>query len=167
MSERPVQLNESPDAETAQQRHQQSLSKRTHTEQEDLLQAMHRLEAALASPAPNREENWAARVGKDLAVVQRALKSHVDSAEGPNGLLEELIRSSPRMQRRVENLRAEHQRLLLIAANLALGLQAGPPHNFAALRREATALLNALRHDHATEVDLIYECFWLDIGVGD
>ena len=46
-------------------------------------------------------------------------------------------------------------------------LESGRDSDFAALRREATALLNALRQHHAAEVDLIYECFWVDIGVGD
>jgi hypothetical protein len=35
------------------------------------------------------------------------------------------------------------------------------------LRADAAKFLSAIRRHHGWEVDLIYECFWLDIGVGD
>ena len=38
---------------------------------------------------------------------------------------------------------------------------------FTDLRRESASFLAKLRQHHAEEVDLIYESFWTDIGVGD
>jgi hypothetical protein len=39
--------------------------------------------------------------------------------------------------------------------------------DYEALRHEAASFLSLLRQHHAREVDLIFECFWTDIGVGD
>jgi len=166
MNEHPANLDRRL-GPTAAETHRRDLSQRTRGEQDELLEAMHRLEAALASPAPGRAENWAVRVGKELSFVQIALQSHILSAEGSQGLFEELDRFSPAKQRKVDELRQEHYRLLEMAASLSSGLNSGCDSDFAALRREATGFLNTLRHHHAAEVDLIYECFWLDIGVGD
>ena len=40
-------------------------------------------------------------------------------------------------------------------------------YDLIALREQAEQLLSAVRRHRAREVDLIYECFWLDIRVGD
>lgn len=129
---------------------------------------MHCLEAALASPAPTRERRWAARARKDLELVRGLLQAHVLSAEGPGGLFEELDITRPTVAHRVAELRQEHSHLLLLANDLCHSLDPSPAlPDFSALRHQAARFLTALRHHHAAEVDLLLECFWTDIGVGD
>jgi hypothetical protein len=121
----------------------------------------------LASPAPARERSWAQRARRELVEVRAALDAHVLSAEGPDGLLHELLLAAPGAAARVDELRAEHSQLIQAARSLAEGLTADTAVDFHALRREASRLLAAMRQHHAAEVDLIFECFWTDIGVGD
>jgi hypothetical protein len=161
-------------AEQAEQRapnrrlEQQTASRNTQVEFGDLLQAMHRLEAALGSPAPFREQQWATRAGRELEEVRHALEAHILSAEAAGGLFDELNLATPRVAERVDSLRREHGELMERLSRLERGLEPSPqPADFSSLRREADALLTALRRHHALEVDLIFECFWTDIGVGD
>lgn len=148
---------------------QQNVSQRTRVEHDDLLIAMHKLEAALGSPTPGRESNWARRVIGDLVSVDAALRAHVASAESETGLFSELLLVRPEMTgARIERLREEHGLLLEQAAALARSLnQSDGVLDFAALRRQAAELLTAIRTHHAHEADLIFECFWTDIGCGD
>ncbi|HQU46964.1 MAG TPA: hypothetical protein PK867_29435 [Pirellulales bacterium] len=144
------------------------LSRRTRGEHDDLLAAMHQLEAALASPAPGRAEAWAKRVGRDLRLMREHLRSHVASAETADGLCSELKAARPEMTHRIEQLQTEHGHLLDSAAALADSLH--PTETaaaFAAVRQQAAELLELIRAHHAKEVALIYECFCTDIGVGD
>lgn len=148
--------------------HQVELSERTQLEHDDLIVCMHRLEAALASPAPGREPEWATRASRELREVQASLKRHIASAEGEHGLFAELDLTQGSAPARVTNLRQDHVCLLEKAEQLSQNLlQQGKLPDFAALRLEAEELLAALRQHYSSEVDLIYECFWLDIGVGD
>lgn len=153
---------------TAVDLHLETVSRQTRRQHDELLTAMHHLEAALASPAPGREQQWAARSKQDLRRVCESLERHILSAEGPDGLFAELDLTRPCVVARVAELRQEHQRLLEQAQSLEDGLRpCKENHDFAALRAEAAKFLTAIRRHHAWEVDLIYECFWLNIGVGD
>jgi hypothetical protein len=147
--------------------HQVELSRRTHGEHDDLLDCLHRLEAALASPAPGREREWANRAASELREVEASLRRHIASAEGERGLFAELDLSQGSIPARVEALREDHDRLLADVSRLAERLARGDWKDYLSIRQEAELLLAGLRRHHSSEVDLIFECFWLDIGVGD
>jgi hypothetical protein len=164
---RPDRLAETPLSNRREE--QREASRNTQAEFDHLLEAMHRLEAALGSPAPFREPLWANRASRELAEVRKSLESHILSSERSGGLLEELNLASPRVAERVDALRQEHSQLLERFTRLERSLAPSDSQapDFTSLRREADALLTALRRHHALEVDLIFECFWTDIGVGD
>jgi hypothetical protein len=144
------------------------LSQRTRAEHDALLAAMHQLEAALASPAPGREREWASRVAREIMPVYVALRAHAESAECPEGLFAELEFVQPAVAARIAELRQDHRRLLSLCADLCQAVSnGGKMPDFAAVRGQAAELLAALRRHHAFEVDLIFEAFWTDIGVGD
>jgi hemerythrin-like domain-containing protein len=145
-----------------------STSERTRTEHDELLAAMHVLEAALASPAPNRERAWTQRVKRDMQKVRELLEAHIHSAENDDGLFATLDATDPKLVREIEDLRQEHHKLLRMAGELHDSLHpGGEPPGFLSLRKRATEFLTALRDHQANEVDLIYERLWIDIGVGD
>jgi hypothetical protein len=163
---------------------QAALSSQTRGEHDALLEAMHRLEAALAAAAPGRQQAWGVRVQSDLRLVQEALARHVASAEGPGGLLAAIDLSRPAIVRRVERLRREHADLLQQANDLQRRVERLCSVEWTAyeawaadeviedpdaadIRRQAAQLLNALRSHQAHETDLIFETFYTDIGAGD
>lgn len=157
---------------------QTTLSQRTRSEQDALLVAMQRLEAALAGAASGREQAWNARVLKDLAGVQECLTRHVASAEARDGLFAEIDLSRPTLVRRVERLRQEHAELLKQATALQQRVEqrycvewvadtVADRADTAEIRQLAMELLSALRHHRAQEADLIFETFYTDIGACD
>ena len=150
-----------------QQRHRR-LSARTRIEHDALLVALHRLEAALASAAPQRERAWTTRVRDDFRAVHDALRRHVHSSDAPDGLLAEILHVRPHHAEAVERLRREHEELCRLADDLetSVATDAEVP-DFASIRAESADLLLASRRHHEREVDLIFEAFWTDIGVGD
>jgi hypothetical protein len=147
---------------------QREVSLATRREHDSLLDAIHRLEAALGSPAPAREVRWKARAAEELMGVKAALESHVVSAEASGGLFSELELVNPRTADLVAKLRNEHCLLLDSARELEQSFSADENlRSYESLRREAADFLSRIRQHHAREVDLVYESFWTDIGVGD
>jgi hypothetical protein len=151
-----------------QRQRQSDLSERTREQRDDLLVCMHKLEAALASPAPGREKEWAQRASRELAEVRQSLERHVLSAEGPNGLFKELDLACTASTPSADELCREHHSILDYMKQLEEQLQKRDQGvDFTASRRDASKLLALIRRHNANEVDLIFKCFWLDIGVGD
>jgi hemerythrin-like domain-containing protein len=162
--------NEVNDRQTEAPARSQTLARRTRTEHDSLLLAMHQLEAALAAAAPGREQRWNDRVQENLAGVQSALEGHVASTEGDHGLFGEIDLTRPTLVRNVERLRREHVDLIQQAEALRRQVAHYGPEElpaYASIRQQAARLLEAIRHHQAREVDLIFESLFTDIGAGD
>lgn len=137
---------------------------------EPLLDAMHRLEAALATAAPGREEAWRKRVAAELATLRNVLATHVASTESRKGMFVDVESTEPALHHRIERLRHEHADLMRQAESLETHLAPstpGHPFNFHDIRQRAGWLLTALRHHQALEADLVFELYDSDVGVGD
>lgn len=149
---------------------QAEVASQTRQRHDALLEAMHRLEAALASAAPGREQAWNQRVAQRLGELLARLREHVQAADAPDGLLAVIDATRPTLVHRVDRLRRQHADLLQQAQSLHQQVQHhgdGEVPDFRDIRQRAMWLLNALRHHQAQETDLIFESFYTDIGVGD
>ncbi len=133
---------------------------------EEILSAVHRLEAALASPAPGREPAWKHRAGASLVGVLDSLNVHRKSAENEGGVIAEaeaLLGRPPALAA----ARSQHVHLLNDAGELLADLEKrrdDPQLTCEAVRERAWDLALALRNHQALEADLILEAFDLDIG---
>jgi len=133
---------------------------------EEILSAVHRLEAALASPAPGRETPWKQRAGAALVGVIDSLNMHRESAENEGGVIAEAEALLGR-PRALAAARSQHVRLLKEGGELLANLEAqrdDPKLTCEAVRERAWGLASALRNHQALEADLILEAFDLDIG---
>jgi hemerythrin-like domain-containing protein len=161
---------EPPANPPAQSRRKGGVTEQTRAEHDALLEAMHGLEAVLASPAPGREKQWTRRVRANLDAVSDALARHVASAEEPEGLLAAIDLTRPTLVHRVERLRDEHADLRQRVRALQMQVEhhgADEVPSFSDIRQRAAWLMSALRHHQAVETDLIFESLATDIGVGD
>ena len=133
-------------------------------EQNAIVQAVHVLEAALASPTPGREEAWATQVLLDLEPVVKAVEEHCRLSEGPQGLVRELESVLGRhfVLRMVSK---EHTTLIAEAEEFLAALKEG--NDVEAVRARAARLTSDLRRHQAHESDLIYEAFIRETGAGD
>jgi hypothetical protein len=150
--------------------HRQKLIQQTRAQHDALFDAIHELEAALASAAPGREQAWNRRDVERLRTVADRLDEHARAAEAADGLLAMIGAAQPRLLHRVERLRREHGDLLEQARALLRRLErhgADESPDFRDIRRRTTGLLGALCHHRAAATDLIFETYSTDVGVGD
>jgi hemerythrin-like domain-containing protein len=152
------------------QARKEALTQQTRRDHDALLDAIHQLEAALASAAPGREQDWRRRVHQTVQGVSDLLREHVSTAEAPDGLLAEIDTLCPELFYRVQRLRHEHDDLVQHTRALMRRIEHQGDEetpNFQDIRQRATWLLNALRHHQAVETDLVFETFWTNIGTVD
>lgn len=148
---------------------QERASQAASIEHSMIMDAMHTLERALASPAPGREQQWKHRAGAALAVVVDCVRQHVDSAESEGGLVAELEVALGK-NRDVRLAMDEHREMRLHAENLLTDLssRADDPDLTTTDIRSRTITLTALLREHQwREVDLIMGTFGLDVGPAD
>jgi hypothetical protein len=125
------------------------------------LEAMHALEAALASAAPLREQQWRHAVLSALAILDETTQDEQRSADQPDSLLSDVARTQPRLRTRVRGLRAHYRQLQdgIAAIRRELDTPDESAVDFSEVRQPVTWLLTALRHQQARESDLIYEAY--------
>jgi len=112
---------------------------------EEILSAVHRLEAALASPAPGREPAWKQRAAALVGVLD-SLNVHRESAENEGGVIAEaeaLLGRPPALAA----ARSQHVRLLQEGGELLADLEGrrdDPKLTCEAVRERAWRLASAL-----------------------
>jgi hypothetical protein len=131
----------------------------------ELRESMAALEDALAAPAAADLSRWARRVEVALVEIAGDARAHVDLTEGPTGLYDDVVRTSPRLSGAVDGLTREH---LLIGGQVErlLAQVAGTDVVAGAdgVRASGTALLGRLVRHRQRDSDLVFEAFEFDIG---
>ena len=129
-------------------------------DQDRTLDAVHRVEAALASAAPGRHGQWRERVVAALEDLDRATADEERNAALPESLMSDIARTQPRLRTRVRGLRAQYRQAREAIDGLRRELdELGGEVDVADVRQRLTWLLGALRHQRARESDLIYEAY--------
>jgi hypothetical protein len=125
-------------------------------------------EEAIAAPATGRVESWASEACTAAQTLQKAFEIHIDTTEDPDGILEEIIRMSPRLSSPVTRLRREHATLREGLSSQISALDSPPAAADAKWvndRREAMIeLLARLARHRQQGADLTYEAYGVDIG---
>jgi hypothetical protein len=133
-----------------------------------LYDAVLALERALAVPAGDAPEAWAAMLAAPITRLQDVLSVHIRGTEGPDGLFEQVREDAPHLLPAVDKLRAEHDPLVTAADSLAGHL--GTVDSDVAVdgvRDQALALvLELLEHRHRG-AELLYDAYQVDISSGD
>jgi len=130
------------------------------SEQDRALAAMHRLEAALESPAIGREDEWRADVLVGLTVLHTVSAEAGEDASQPDSLLSDIAWNQPRLRNRVRGIRAQYRQLRGTIEAIVSEQSHGAQVDFADLRNRLAWILSAMRHVRARESDLIYEAYF-------
>lgn len=136
-----------------------------HSDHSATLDAVHRLEAALAVAAPGREKSWRDDVLGALATLEGAMLVESVNAARPDSLLSDIKRTQPRLRSRVRGINMQYRQLCDALGSLRHELdptkgESSPPPDFADIRQRLAWLLTALRHQRARESDLIHEAYF-------
>jgi Hemerythrin HHE cation binding domain len=131
----------------------------------ELRESLGRLEQALAAPAPQRTDAWAAGVSAALAGLSEDFHTHIAVTEGPDGLYQGVLASSPRLAHAVATLQDEHGDIGACIDDLRTCVDgASDPEGVSQVRELGVSLLaRCLRH-RQRGADLVYQAYEADIG---
>jgi hypothetical protein len=133
--------------------------------------ALRRLRHALddATTAPSMDhEDWAGHLSRVLTKLGRIFGKHVSETEAPDGSLDEIVQIKPHLQSRVRKIMDEHVslRCRIDQLNEAVKVCGITDETIEDLRIEAGNLADAIRLHQAKGVDLVYEAYLREEGVG-
>jgi hypothetical protein len=133
-----------------------------------LHEALVALEYAISSPAAGRIPDWTRQVTKEITAVRDAWDQHVETAEKPGGLYEEIVGTSPRLAGTVHRLREEHPEITeavgLMVARLEQVDIGGLEWPLDDARDDLQRLIGRLVRHRQRGADLVWEAYNVDIG---
>lgn len=139
------------------------------TRREALYEAVVGLEDALATPIGDGSK-WRLRVAMAIDHATIRIEEHAKQTEAKGGFLERVIQEVPRLQRRVNQLKVDHERLEkeVDALRLSVSLVDDDkvPDQAVNIRNQAIELLGQLTRHRQRGADVIYEAYQVDIGEG-
>ena len=140
---------------------------------EALFRAVIGLEDALAGPIGDHER-WRLRVAMAVDHAVARIYEHVAQTDGPGNILDEIVTVAPRLDRRVKQMRLDHESLEKAAHRLALAVaELSSEHDQTeeqvedaaiAVRNEAVEVMGQITRHRQRGADLIYEAYHVDLG---
>jgi hypothetical protein len=147
----------------------QGAAQQSRTDRDASLDALHRLEAALAAPVSHRPMSWVDGVHDALLVLCDALEIQVGGDAENASLLSEIAAEEPRLVPRIDRLRRQHRDLRASVQAVLDEVGSGSRNDVdsADIRERVAEIARRLRHHRAQEADLIYEAVNINLGAGD
>lgn len=137
------------------------------TRREALYEAVVGLEDALATPVGDGVK-WRLRVAMAIDHATIRIEEHARQTEAKDGFLDRVVKEVPRLQRRVNQLKVDHERLEkeveALRHSLTLVDDANIPEEAHNIRNQAIELLGQMTRHRQRGADLIYEAYQVDIG---
>lgn len=129
---------------------------------DELLQAIGRLEAILASPAARSA--WLDDVRGSIKGLRDAFAIHVSVTEGEEALFEEIVDAAPRLANQVDALRRDHTEIDAAIQDAMHAVEDSDTPDPAVVRTKLTGVLGHLVRHRQQGADLLYEAYQVDVG---
>jgi hypothetical protein len=130
----------------------------------DLHAGLIKLEQTIAGPLA--QHGWIPAVHDALVDLAATFERHIALTEEPDGLFDDVLRASPRLDNVVRRLCDEHTEIRAtmaeILSDLRRGAREGSPSEL--LRESILGLIGSLARHRQTGADLVYEAYTVDIG---
>ncbi|MDH4276662.1 MAG: hypothetical protein OEW83_01125, partial [Acidimicrobiia bacterium] len=117
---------------------------------------------------------WRLRVAMAVDHAVARIYEHVAQTDGPGNILDEIVTVAPRLDRRVKQMRLDHESLEKAAHRLALAVaELSSEHDQTeeqvedaaiAVRNEAVEVMGQITRHRQRGADLIYEAYHVDLG---
>lgn len=134
---------------------------------EALYEALIGLEDAL-SGAIGDGKRWRLRVAMAIDHAANRIDEHIVDSEGPDGLIARVTSDEPRLHRRAQGLRTDHEQLEKQIHTLKMTVADIGDDEIGeraiALRNDALEFLGRLAQHRQRGADLVYEAYQVDIG---
>lgn len=139
-----------------------------HRAQHDALRRLrHSLDDVITTHSLDQEA-WVRQLGTVLTKLGRIFGKHIAETEARDGSLEDIVQLKPHLRPRVSKIIDEHVSLRTRIDQLSSAVKVcgATDANIDDLRNEVGQLSNALRQHQAKGVDLVYEAYLREEGVG-
>jgi hypothetical protein len=133
----------------------------------DLHRALIETEDAIAAAAPGRFAEWTEAVLKALVHVHTAFHSHIEIAEGDDGIYEEVLDREPRLIDTVNRIKAEHPQILAMIHEPYNRLRLREVDEFIPaeeIRDAVMKVLAKITKHRQKGADLVWEAYFVDLG---
>ncbi len=130
-----------------------------------LHQAMLDLEHSMQSPAATPD--WREKLVVELRDLSQALDDHIETVEGPEGIIEQAVTRAPRTEARGQRLRDDHPVLRSQLSDVLDRLEEADDLDedvVVDIRGDVVELLVGLYRHRAQGSDFVWEAYDLDIG---
>jgi len=135
---------------------------------DDLYESVLALERALAVPAGDAPDAWAAMLAAPVKRLQEVLAAHIRGTEGPEGLFEQIRDEAPHLLNAVDKLGSQHEPLVAAADAVADRLgQVSSDADVDEVRDRTLGLLRDLLEHRHHGAELLYDAYQVDISSGD
>ena len=135
---------------------------------QECLKVLDELEACV-DRRPDLETAWIKSLQSSFATFAAALRLHFEGEERGT-MYRDLPETKPRLAGRIDELRAEHDRLLVdldVAVQQVADLSGGRVGEAAKVRDSIRDLIATLRLHEANEARLLQSAYWREVGTGD
>jgi hypothetical protein len=147
---------------------QQDIVEETLQEHRGCMAVVSEVEGCL-DQQPDRDGKWLARLCETLPRLASTLRAHFRvEQEGP--LYSKLPLSFPRFAHRLEQLEAEHVRILETVDSVVARtheLQDAQVYEMRELNGQVQLLIATIRRHEAEENEIVIQAHWDEVGVGD
>ncbi|HEX7464142.1 MAG TPA: hypothetical protein VF382_04505 [Actinomycetota bacterium] len=133
----------------------------------DLQYALVQTEQAVLGTTTGGLDVWTGEVASALGQLQEAIEVHIELAERPGGLNDEIRHKAPRLSSRVKRLQREHpilhariEELMAFLHRPGVG-DKWPPDE---ARDDIRRLLRMVERHRQSTADVVWEAYHLDIG---
>ena len=96
-----------------------------------------------------------------------AWAQHITATEAPDGLFSEVLEDAPRLNHRIDLLRADHLAVGDGIADLMTRAETASDDDLDELRERALELLGRISRHRHLGADLVYEAYTVDIEAAD
>jgi hypothetical protein len=135
---------------------------------EECLKVLDELEACV-DRRPDLESAWIKGLQSSFATFADALRLHFEGEER-GAMYRDLPETKPRLAGRIDELRAEHDRLLSdldVAVQRVADLSGKRIGEATKVRESIRDLIATLRLHEANETRLLQSAYWREVGTGD
>jgi hypothetical protein len=103
---------------------------------------------------------WSMNLFGALRKLSKVFEEHVGESEGSDGVLPEMLAIKPHLQKRVRNLKQDHERIRLAIREAMAAVEeqvCSPTIDVASLRRLSGGVVHEVRRHESKGNDLVYE----------
>lgn len=120
--------------------------------------------SSLCDSASSKDERWRSDIKREVAALAQGLAAHTRESEARGGILESIEEQAPRLWRKIDFLREDHEQLADSCTAISRAIEQKESDQQVAAR--CHGLIERLERHRRRGADLVFQAFGVDLGGG-